>query len=217
MASRPHAPPSSPSQAYLAHFVRQSHGKINWTKRQTGVIGTGTLSLEQQQILAPIPRWKKEWVRPTSLKPGQNPNFRILKWVRDESQDNSEGTEEEMQAALQEVTSGNVPLPAAPIDPNATISLFPTTSSSAPAAAPSSTFGTAVPPHIPAATLAGAPNPVQRVMHADPSKPVAEQAKTIGGGETSVGEAVKPLQHVPTEGAIGTGGEVSQQERSLVE
>ncbi|BGP18584.1 hypothetical protein JCM10213_002128 [Rhodosporidiobolus nylandii] len=187
-----------------------STGKMSWTKRQTGVIGVGqTLSLEQQQLIAAVPRWKKEWVRPSSLKPSQNPNFKILKWVPDKSQDGSAGTDEEMQAAAQAVVNGSVPVPAAAPDPNATISLFP--------GAPAASATAAAPQPIPSAALAASQNPLAQVQQPEMSKPPAEQAPTIGGQAGSVQEAVKPLEGVPMEGVIGTGGQVSQQERSLVE
>ncbi|GAA5889144.1 hypothetical protein JCM6882_009753 [Rhodosporidiobolus microsporus] len=214
-----------------------------WTQRRTGVIGVGgttTLSLEQQQILASVPRWKKEWVRPTSLKPGQNPNHKILKWVPDTSQAQSAGSEEEMQAALKEVASGNVPLPSAapagPPDPSATISLgdmgplpgAPASSSTAPGTAagtataspslaPATPFyASPGPPPLPSSVLQSTSNPVGMVQHANPAKPVAEQAPLIGGGEQGVAGAVEGLQGVPLGGGVGTGGEVKQEERSLV-
>ncbi|GAA5883416.1 hypothetical protein JCM3774_003678 [Rhodotorula dairenensis] len=85
-----------------------------WGRPKPGPVGpTATLSLEQQQILAAVPRYKQAWVRPSSLKPGQNPNFKILKWVIDTDLDKSEGTEEEMREALEQVAAGNVPLPSA--------------------------------------------------------------------------------------------------------
>ncbi|BGP57215.1 hypothetical protein JCM8202_005346 [Rhodotorula sphaerocarpa] len=84
-----------------------------WARPKPLPVGpTATLSLEQQQILAAVPRYKKAWVRPSSLKPGQNPKFKILKWVIDTDLDRSEGTEEEMREALEQVTAGNVPLPS---------------------------------------------------------------------------------------------------------
>ncbi|GAA5986120.1 hypothetical protein JCM10908_006417 [Rhodotorula pacifica] len=90
-----------------------------WGRPKAGPVGpTATLSLEQQQILAAVPRYKKAWVRPSSLKPGQNPNFKILKWVIDTDLDKSEGTEEEMREALEQVTAGNVPLPSAEPTPS---------------------------------------------------------------------------------------------------
>ncbi|GAA5859110.1 hypothetical protein JCM8547_004005 [Rhodosporidiobolus lusitaniae] len=210
-----------------------SEKQRHWTTRKTGVIGVGTtqtLSLEQQQILASVPRWKREWVRPASLKPGQNPSFKVCKWVLDTSQGESEGTEEEMQAALKEVTAGNVPLPssapAAPRDPSATISLFNTPGATAAATAsatPSTSLdGTPAPPAAPAvqpltaAQLAASSNPVAAVQHANPNKPVAEQASTVKGGQAGVGEAVKGLGEVEMGGGVGTGGEVKQEERSLL-
>ncbi|GAA6043962.1 hypothetical protein JCM8097_004891 [Rhodosporidiobolus ruineniae] len=203
----------------------QTAKQLHWTQRKTGVIGvSSTLTLEQQQILAAVPRWKKEWVRPTNLKPGQNPNYKVYKWVVDNSQGQSEGTEEEMQAALKEVTSGNIPLPSGAVDPSATISLDigPTAGASTAAATPAlgatpslSLGGTPAPQPIPPAALQASANPLAAVMQANPAKPA--QAPTIGGAATSVSEAVKPLQGVPMEGVIGTGGDVKPSERSLAE
>ncbi|GAA5823139.1 hypothetical protein JCM11251_007498 [Rhodosporidiobolus azoricus] len=220
----------------------QSAKQSAWTQRRTGVIGvgSGTLSLEQQQILASVPRWKKEWVRPASLKPGQNPNHKVLKWVPDMTQAQSAGSEEEMQAALKEVASGNVPLPSTssaptgPPDPSQTISLgdmgplpgapassstAPGTATASPSLAPTPFYASPAPPplpYIPAAAMQTAPNPVGLVQHANPAKPVAEQAPLIGGGEQGVKGAVEGVKQVPPGGGVGTGGEVKQEERSLV-
>ncbi|KAL8293299.1 hypothetical protein RQP46_000993 [Phenoliferia psychrophenolica] len=57
------------------------------------------LSSQQQLLLAAVPRWKREWVRPSTLKPHQAPGFMVRKWVIDNSSDLQEGTEEEMAAA----------------------------------------------------------------------------------------------------------------------
>ncbi|BGP50394.1 hypothetical protein JCM10450v2_006313 [Rhodotorula kratochvilovae] len=167
--------------------------------------GTTSLSLEQQQILAAVPRWKKAWVRPSNLKPGQNPNYKIYKWVLDTEMGESKGTEEEMQAALQEVAAGNVPLPSALAgEQSADGSLAPS--------------GTATPAHPPqqvsAAALQASANPLAQVQHADPAKPPVGPA--AGGQQPSVEEAVKGLADVPMEAAMDT-TEVKQEERSLVQ
>jgi hypothetical protein len=133
--------------------------------------------------------------------------YLVLKWVIDDSQGQSEGTEEEMEKAMQEVTAGNVPLPSEPTDPNATISLF---------GAPAPAASASVQP-ITTAQLQSSTNPIAAVHHTNPSKPTAEQALTIGGQESSVQAAVSGLEEVPMEGVIGTGGEVKQEERSLAQ
>ncbi|GAA6003937.1 hypothetical protein JCM10207_006475 [Rhodosporidiobolus poonsookiae] len=192
-------------------------GNNHWTKRKPGVVIGTPLSLEQQQILAAVPRWKKEWVRPSTLKQGQNPNFKILKWVIDNSQGESEGTEEEMQAALQEVTAGNVPLPS---DPAALASVTATataTGTPTPAATSQvlSLAGTPAPQPVPPAVMQSAANPIAAVQHSNANKPVAEQAPTVGGAEGTVAEAVRPMEDVKMEDAIDKGGEVKPEERSL--
>lgn len=58
-----------------------------------------------------VQHWKREWVRPKSLKPGQNPGFKVMKWVLssetpepEEVEDglvNAQPTDEEMAAAVQ--------------------------------------------------------------------------------------------------------------------
>ncbi|KAK4703079.1 hypothetical protein P7C70_g3142, partial [Phenoliferia sp. Uapishka_3] len=53
-------------------------------------------------------RWKREWVRPASLKPHQSPGFRVRKWVLDTSVGGQEGTEEEMLAAALVVASSGL-------------------------------------------------------------------------------------------------------------
>ncbi|GJN92450.1 hypothetical protein Rhopal_005480-T1 [Rhodotorula paludigena] len=193
-----------------------------WQRPKPIPVGaTTSLSLEQQQILAAVPRWKKAWVRPSNLRPGQNPNYKICKWVIDTDMAKSEGTEEEMQAALQEVTAGNVPLPesasaaaAATADSTAPTSLFPSAVGTPAEGTPAPPAAAAPPAAVPAAALAASGNPIAQVQHADPAKP--PQGTAPDGTEPSVAEAVKPLEDVPMEGVIGTGGEVKQEHRSLV-
>lgn len=84
------------------HFARLDQAANNrWTARKGGsFVARDALSFEQQQILAAVPvrsplhlasrpdsaetygalvrsqRWKQEWVRPSNLQPGQNPNYK---------------------------------------------------------------------------------------------------------------------------------------------
>ncbi|BGP34053.1 hypothetical protein JCM10296v2_005868 [Rhodotorula toruloides] len=184
-----------------------------WSRPKALPVGvTTSLSLEQQQILAAVPRWKKAWVRPSTLKPGQNPNFKILKWVIDTDQDKSEGTEEEMQAALQEVAAGNIPLPGSSggINADGTITLdFGSTPALPPAAPP-----LAAP--VPASTLQASSNPIALVQHANPAKPATGPAPS--GAEPSVKDAVKGLEDVDMKDVTtDQGPAVGRDERSLVQ
>lgn len=99
---------------------------------RTHKAGAGDADEADDPTPFPPQRYKKAWVRPSSLKPGQNPKFKsaylacallepaashllppaVLKWVIDTDLDRSEGTEEEMREALEQVTAGNVPLPS---------------------------------------------------------------------------------------------------------
>ncbi|GAA6057285.1 hypothetical protein JCM3770_001698 [Rhodotorula araucariae] len=176
--------------------------------------GTTSLSLEQQQILAAVPRWKKAWVRPSTLKPGQNPNYQIYKWVLDTEMGESKGTEEEMQAALQEVAAGNVPLPSATADQSAGGSLAPS-GTATPALVPVPAAGPPNPSQqVSAAALQASANPLAQVQHADPAKPPAGPAPS--GEQPSVQEAVKGLGGVPMDAVMDT-AEVKREERSLVQ
>ncbi|BGP26424.1 hypothetical protein JCM10295v2_005377 [Rhodotorula toruloides] len=195
-----------------------------WSRPKALPVGvTTSLSLEQQQILAAVPRWKKAWVRPSTLKPGQNPNFKILKWVIDTDQDKSEGTEEEMQAALQEVAAGNIPLPGSSggINADGTITLdfggdgpsIPASGTATPALPP------AAPPlvaPVPASTLQASSNPIALVQHANPAKPATGPAPS--GAEPGVKDAVKGLEDVDMKDVTtDQGPAVGRDERSLVQ
>ncbi|GAA5891238.1 hypothetical protein JCM8208_002556 [Rhodotorula glutinis] len=185
-----------------------------WQRPKALPVGqTTSLSLEQQQILAAVPRWKKAWVRPSTLKPGQNPNYKVYKWVLDAEMGESKGTEEEMQAALQEVAAGNVPLPSAggpaAVDASGPASLAPSgTATPAPGAAPAHP-----PQQVSAAALQASSNPLAQVQHADPAKPPAGPAPS--GAAPSVQEAVKGLGEVQMGAGIDA-VEVKREERSLV-
>ncbi|KPV73618.1 uncharacterized protein RHOBADRAFT_54817 [Rhodotorula graminis WP1] len=185
-----------------------------WQRPKALPVGqTTSLSLEQQQILAAVPRWKKAWVRPSTLKPGQNPNYKVYKWVLDAEMGESKGTEEEMQAALQEVAAGNVPLPSAggpaAVDASGPASLAPSgTATPAPGAAP-----VHPPQQVSAAALQASSNPLAQVQHADPAKPPAGPAPS--GAAPSVQEAVKGLGEVKMGAGIDA-VEVKREERSLV-
>ncbi|GAA5922026.1 hypothetical protein JCM3775_003468 [Rhodotorula graminis] len=185
-----------------------------WQRPKALPVGqTTSLSLEQQQILAAVPRWKKAWVRPSTLKPGQNPNYKVYKWVLDAEMGESKGTEEEMQAALQEVAAGNVPLPSAggpaAVDASGPASLAPSgTATPAPGAVP-----VHLPQQVSAAALQASSNPLAQVQHADPAKPPAGPAPS--GAAPSVQEAVKGLGEVKMGAGIDA-VEVKREERSLV-
>jgi len=125
----------------------------------------------------------------------------------------SKGTEEEMQAALQEVAAGNVPLPSAggpaAVDASASASLAPSgTATPAPGTAPAHP-----PQQVSAAALQASSNPLAQVQHADPAKPPA--GPTPSGEAPSVKEAVKGLGEVQMGAGIDA-VEVRQEERSLV-
>ncbi|BGP02017.1 hypothetical protein RTBOTA2_005215 [Rhodotorula toruloides] len=195
-----------------------------WSRPKALPVGvTTSLSLEQQQILAAVPRWKKAWVRPSTLKPGQNPNFKILKWVIDTDQDKSEGTEEEMQAALQEVAAGNIPLPGSSGGINADGTITLDFGSGAPSVPASGTATPALPPAVPpaavpvpASTLQASSNPIALVQHANPAKPATGPAPS--GVEPSVKEAVKGLEDVDMKDVTtDQGPAVGRDERSLVQ
>lgn len=64
------------------------------------------LSSEQQTLLSAVPRWKRAWVRPTTLKEGQNPSYKVCKWVIDRGKGEEQGTVEEMANAARMVASG---------------------------------------------------------------------------------------------------------------
>lgn len=73
-----------------------------------------SLSSEQQTLLSAVPRWKRAWVRPSTLKEGQNPNYKVCKWVIDTGKAEERATDEEMRAATSLVASGEAAaLPAA--------------------------------------------------------------------------------------------------------
>ncbi|GAA6006050.1 hypothetical protein JCM11491_002012 [Sporobolomyces phaffii] len=181
-----------------------------WAARGKGsFVARDNLSLEQQQILAAVPRWKKEWVRPSNLQPGQNPNYKIYKWVIDTSADKSSGTAEEMEAAVEQVQAGNVP------NVDGTVS----STGDAPGGAatqPGSNGSTpappapAPPPQVPTSTLSASTNPMKDVMQTG-------SAQSGGVTAQSVQDAVKPLQGVPAEGLIGGGGATEQKDKSLME
>ncbi|GAA5970521.1 hypothetical protein JCM3765_000119, partial [Sporobolomyces pararoseus] len=182
-----------------------------WAARKGGsFVARDALSFEQQQILAAVPRWKKEWVRPSNLQPGQNPNYKILKWVIDTSADKSSGTAEEMEAAVEQVTAGKVPNVDGTVSSNSAeaqaTAAQPASNGSTPA--PVSTPAT-LPAQVPAATLANSSNPMKEVMQTD-------SAQTVSGEQT-VQEAVQPLKSVPSEGLIGGGGVTEQKDKSLME
>ncbi|KAM0790679.1 hypothetical protein ACM66B_004538 [Microbotryomycetes sp. NB124-2] len=57
-------------------------GTGRWTGRKGGTfVSRAELNPQQQAVLAAVPHWKRQWVRPAHLKPGQSPNFKVLKWV----------------------------------------------------------------------------------------------------------------------------------------
>ncbi|GAA5939434.1 uncharacterized protein JCM15063_006178 [Sporobolomyces koalae] len=179
-----------------------------WAARKGGTfVARDALSFEQQQILAAVPRWKKEWVRPSNLQPGQNQNYKILKWVIDTSADKSEATAEEMEAAVEQVTAGNVP------NVDGTVS----SDTPAPTSAPIDT--TPVPPPVTAATAA-VPN-ANLASTTEPLKAVMHEGSAQQGGDSSmdtVQQAVEPLENVPNpEALVDAGEETKQNDKSLME
>lgn len=78
-----------------------------WAARKGGhgsFVPRSELSVHQQTLLAAVPRWKREWVKASTLD--GNSGVLIRKWVIDTSAGREEGTEEEMQEALKVVASG---------------------------------------------------------------------------------------------------------------
>ncbi|GAA5996955.1 hypothetical protein JCM5350_000001, partial [Sporobolomyces pararoseus] len=183
-----------------------------WAARKGGsFVARDALSFEQQQILAAVPRWKKEWVRPSNLQPGQNPNYKILKWVIDTSADKSSGTAEEMEAAVEQVTAGKVPNVDGTVssaNPAEAQASAPQPGSNSSTPAPTSTPAT-LPTQVPTTTLANSSNPLKEVMQTDSAQMV--------GGEQTVQEAVQPLKAVSSEGLVGAGGATEQKDKSLME
>ncbi|GAA5912786.1 uncharacterized protein JCM6883_006235 [Sporobolomyces salmoneus] len=179
-----------------------------WAARKGGsFVARDALSIEQQQILAAVPRWKREWVRPTNLQPGQSPNFKILKWVIDTSADKSSGTVEEMEAAVEQVTQGNVPisngdsLSERPSQP-------PGSNGSTPA--PSLTIPNPT-EQVSAARLENSSNVLREVMQTNSAQtPATETTQTVE-------EAVQPLLNVPSKGLIDGGDATGQKDKSLME
>lgn len=111
------------------------------------------------------------------------------------------------------------PLPGAPATSSTAPGTATGTATASPSLAPTPFYASPAPPpipHIPASALQASTNPVGLVQHANPAQPVAEQAPLIGGGEQGVQGAVAGLQQVPVGGGVGTGGQVKQEERSLV-
>ncbi|KAK4057067.1 hypothetical protein OIO90_001967 [Microbotryomycetes sp. JL221] len=70
--------------------VDTQSGTGRYTGRKVGgsFVARSELNAQQQAVLAAVPvsqsrelHWKRQWVRPAVLKPGQQPNFKVLKWV----------------------------------------------------------------------------------------------------------------------------------------
>ncbi|GAA6063395.1 hypothetical protein JCM10212_002966 [Sporobolomyces blumeae] len=189
-----------------------------WAARKGGsFVARDALSFEQQQILAAVPRWKKEWVRPASLQPGQNSNFKILKWVIDTSADKSSGTAEEMEAAVEQVAAGNVPNVDGTLPAAGTVTATTTAGGSQPGSgrstpAPAVPAAAAQPKPVSAATLEKTSNPVKEVMQAG-----SAQAGEVSTGSAVVQDAVQPLQGVATDKLVDAGGQTEQKDKSLME
>lgn len=160
-----------------------------------------------------LPRPRLVHADPSSLSPA------VCKWVLDTEMGESKGTDEEMQAALQEVAAGNVPLPSAgaatagaeaSVPASASASLAPSGTATP---APAASTPVHPPQKVSAAALQASTNPLAQVQHADPAKPPAGPAPS--GEAPSVQEAVKGLEEVQMDAAMDT-TEVKQEERSLV-
>ncbi|TKA55729.1 hypothetical protein B0A53_02865 [Rhodotorula sp. CCFEE 5036] len=192
-----------------------------WGRPKAVPVGpTATLSLEQQQILAAVPRYKKAWVRPASLKPGQNPNFKICKWVIDTDLDKSEGTEEEMREALEQVTAGNVPLPsteteAAPILAGGTAAAA-IAAAGGPAGPSGSTVSSALPtgaaPTPSTTTAAGTPTSGGTPAPPAPAPATAVPSSTLATSANPIAQVQGTDPAKPAEGPAPDGTAPSVQE-----
>lgn len=172
----------------------------------------------------PEPKLQEYVVSPPQTSPRLTCSLRaVLKWVIDTDQDKSEGTEEEMQAALQEVAAGNIPLPGSSGGINADGTITLDFGSGAPSVPASGTATPALPPAVPpaavpvlASTLQASSNPIALVQHANPAKPATGPAPS--GAEPSVKEAVKGLEDVDMKDVTtDQGPAVGRDERSLVQ
>lgn len=128
-----------------------------------------------------------------------------------------------MQAALQEVAAGNIPLPGSSGGINADGTITLDFGSGAPSLPASGTATPALPPAapplaapVPASTLQASSNPIALVQHANPAKPATGPAPS--GAEPSVKEAVKGLEDVDMQDVTtDQGPAVGRDERSLVQ
>ncbi|KWU46010.1 hypothetical protein RHOSPDRAFT_24919 [Rhodotorula sp. JG-1b] len=208
------------SRSSIRSMASNAH---KWGRPKAGPVGpTATLSLEQQQILAAVPRYKKAWVRPASLKPGQNPNFKICKWVIDTDLDKSEGTEEEMREALEQVTAGNVPLPAteteaAPMAGGAAAAAMAAGGTAGPSGSTvSSALPTGAAPTPSTTTASGTPTsggtPAPSAPAAAPGAPAAVPSSTLATSANPIAQVQGTDPAKPAEGPAPDGTAPSVQE-----